>query len=104
MTDTVPLPVVRYFAARTPVEVADAFPPDGIAHDEGRTHQGHDAIRQWREGVAKVSYRQDLLSARTSADRTTVATHLTGDFPGSPVDLRLTFDVTGDRVAQLTIG
>ena len=103
MTDTVPLPIVRYLTAATPEAVADAFAADGEATDEGRTHRGRDAIIAWREGVAAVPYTQELLSATTQGDRTVISTRITGDFKGSPAHLDLTFDLAGDRIGRLTI-
>ena len=38
------------------------------------------------------------------ADRTVVTAHLTGDFPGNPVDLHYRFKVAGGEIAALEIG
>lgn len=32
-----------------------------------------------------------------------VTAHLTGNFPGSPVDLRYAFTLSGDKIARLEI-
>jgi hypothetical protein len=37
-------------------------------------------------------------------DRTTVTAHLTGNFPGNPVDLGYRFKLAGSRIAALDIG
>ncbi|MBR9762398.1 MAG: nuclear transport factor 2 family protein [Rhodobacteraceae bacterium] len=103
MTQTLPLAVVRYLAATTPEQVADCFTEDGLALDERRSHQGRDAILRWREEVAKIRYRQDILSGDHSGDRAQVRCRLTGDFKGSPVELDYRFDLAGDRIARLEI-
>ena len=86
MTDTLPLPVVRYLAARTPAEIADCFAEDGIATDERRTHRGRAEIRAWREEASRITYRQDILTANHDGDTALVTCRLTGDFKGSPVN------------------
>lgn len=103
MTDTLPLPVVRYLAARTPAEVADCFAEDGIATDERRTHHGRAEIRAWREEVGKISYRQDILTGTHDGDTATVTCRLTGDFKGSPVELDYRFELAGDLIARVEI-
>jgi len=103
MTDTLPLAVVRYLAAGTPDQIAECFTEDGIAVDERQTHHGRAQIRQWREAVARVRYRQDILSATHAGDRATVSCRLTGDFKGSPVELDYRFDLSGGRIAKLEI-
>jgi len=35
--------------------------------------------------------------------RIVVASHLTGDFPGSPIDLRYVFTIDGARISELEI-
>lgn len=103
MTDTLPLPVVRYLAARTPVEVADCFTENGVAIDEQQTRQGRAEIVKWREDVAKVDYRQDILSAEHKGDQATVTCRISGDFKGSPVQLDYRFDLSGDLISRLEI-
>lgn len=103
MTDTFPLAVVRYFAARTPEEVAECFTEDGVAKDEGRTHRGRSEIRSWRAEVDKISYRQDILYAESRGSQVTVACRIAGDFKGSPVPLDLRFDLSGDLIDRLEI-
>lgn len=103
MTDTVPLPIVRYLTATSPEAIADTFAEGGEAMDEGRTHRGRDAIIAWRTGVAAVPFTQELLSATTTGTRTVVRTRISGDFKGSPAHLDLTFDLADDLIARLTI-
>lgn len=103
MTDTLPLAVVRYLAARTPEEIADCFIEDGVAVDERRTRRGRAEIRKWREEVTKISYRQDILSAEHTGDGATVTCRLTGDFKGSPVMLDYRFELDGGLISRVEI-
>ncbi|WP_375174601.1 nuclear transport factor 2 family protein [Pseudooceanicola sp.] len=101
--DTLPLPVVRYLAARTPSEIAETFTPDGVATDERRTHRGRVAIQNWREEADRVSYRQDILTASHEGNRASLTCRLTGDFPGSPVNLTYRFEIADGLVSRLEI-
>ena len=103
MTDSLPAPIAAYYAAETPKEIAQCFTQDGIAVDERNTHRGRDAIRQWREEVAKISYSQEVLSVRRDGNHVTVMTRISGAFKGSPVDLKNVFDLEGDMIARLEI-
>ena len=103
MTDMLPLAIVRYFAARTPEEVADSLAGDAVVTDERQTRTGRAEILEWREEVAQVRYRQDILSASGAGDSYTVTCRLTGGFPGSPVELDNRFQLAGGRIAGLEI-
>ena len=104
MTDgTLPLPVVRYLAARTPDEIADCFAGTATVTDERRTHSGRDAILRWREEVAQIRYRQDILGGGHAGNEARVDCRLTGDFPGSPVDLTYRFRLADDLIERLEI-
>lgn len=103
MTPTLPAPIAAYFAAETPEDVAQCFTEDGFAFDERRTHRGRDAIRRWREEVAKIDYSQEIVSVCGEGDTVTVTCRLTGNFKGSPVELDNEFELEGDRIARLKI-
>jgi hypothetical protein len=55
------------------------------------------------EASAKFSYTVDQLGAHVSGDHTTVTGRVTGDFPGSPVELHYRFTLEGDKIARLEI-
>ncbi|MFC2954075.1 nuclear transport factor 2 family protein [Marinicaulis aureus] len=103
MTDTLPLPVVRYLAAKTPTEIAECFIEKGVAVDEQQTRRGRAEIVKWREDVAKINYRQDILSATHHGNQATVTCRITGDFKGSPAQLDYRFDLAGDLISRLEI-
>ena len=72
--------------------------------DEGRTYTGVAAIKAWRTaGKAKYTYTSEQLSVRQKDGRTVVTSRLTGNFPGSPVDLRFAFRLERGRIVSLEI-
>ncbi len=102
----IPTPIQNYFDAdkNDRQSIIPCFTEDAIVRDEGRTYKGHDAIRQWKEeSSAKYTYVSEPFAIETEGNRTIVSSHLTGDFPGSPIDLRYAFLLRGDRIAELEI-
>lgn len=107
---TVPLPPVlaEYFAAANtddPDRVAACFAQDALVHDEGGDYRGRGAIRSWAEEVRrKYRFHAEAIAVEETADRTIVTAHLTGNFPGNPVDLPYRFTLAGGLIAALEIG
>jgi uncharacterized protein (TIGR02246 family) len=108
MTVTLPKPVAEYFAAANTDDaerVAACFADDAIVHDEGGENRGRGAIRAWAEEVRrKYHFHAETIAVEEMADRTIVTAHLTGDFPGNPIDLRYRFKLAGSRIVALEIG
>ena len=103
----VPEPVAEYLAAEEAKD-ADAlsrcFTEDGTVHDEGRDYHGRDSIRQWKQEVdAKYRYLLQPINVQTHGDKVTVRARLTGEFPGSPVELDHIFKLSNDKIASLEI-
>lgn len=107
MTVTLPKSIEAYFTADRdggPDAVAAAFTDSGVVKDEGKTHQGRDAIRQWKAGTTqKYTYTMTPFLVVTADGKTQVSCHVVGDFPGSPVDLRFFFVLENDKIAQLEV-
>ena len=106
MSITLPEPIEAYFtadkAART--DVAECFTQTAIVKDEGKTYSGREAIGRWKtESSSKYTYVSEPFALMQDADRMIVTSHLTGNFPGSPVDLRYAFTLEGDKIAALEI-
>ena len=107
MTLQLPPAIARYFAADQTdgANVAGCFTPDAIVRDEGHTHTGTDAIAQWKNGAsAKYQYTAEPFRLEHAEGRVIVTSHLVGNFPGSPIDLRYSFSLSGDKIAGLAIG
>lgn len=107
MTVKLPNGVEAYFAADRdggPDAVAATFTDNGIVKDEGKTHVGRDAIREWKAGTTlKYTYTMEPLSVSTEDEKTQVMCHVVGDFPGSPVDLRFCFVLADGKIAELEV-
>ena len=101
-----PSPVKAYFAADTAEAsaVAQCFSQDAVVIDEQREHRGRAAIARWKkEATAKYHYTSVPIAVDIAGAEATVTARLTGDFPGSPVDLRYRFTLEGDTIARLEI-
>jgi hypothetical protein len=106
MTLNLPEPIAAYFAAdRSNGEaIARCFTDDAVVKDEGHTYNGRAAIRQWKDAAsAKYEYTSEPFACTQQAGQTVVTSRLTGNFPGSPVNLRFFFVLDGDRIAALEI-
>ncbi|WP_073975408.1 nuclear transport factor 2 family protein [Erythrobacter donghaensis] len=107
MTIELPSPIAGYFAADRSDDI-DAFlrcfAGDAIVIDERRTHAGHDQIREWKtKASAQYTYHAAPYATGDIDGQTIVTAHLTGDFPGSPVDLRYAFTLCAGLIARLEI-
>ncbi len=106
MTLVLPTPIKDYFAAdrNDPAALARCFAEDAVVRDENRTHSGLDAILRWKsETTRKFSYVTEPFALTRDGDRLLVTSHVSGDFPGSPIDLRYGFRLSGDRIVELEI-
>ena len=101
-----PLPIAAYFAADTSDAnaVARCFSESAVVIDERRQHRGRPAITRWRaEATAKYQYTSEPLAVDVSGPDVTVTARVTGDFPGSPVELQYRFTLDGASIARLEI-
>ena len=106
MTLDLPEPVAAYFAAdrESGEAVARCFTEAAVVKDEGRTHRGREAIRQWKEEIStRYQYTSEPFACERKDGKFVVTSRLTGNFPGSPVNLRFFFRLEGDRIASLEI-
>jgi hypothetical protein len=106
MSINLPAPIAAYFTAdrMERAVVAECFTSTAIVKDEGKTHSGREAIRRWKtQASSKYTYVSEPFSVAHDGDRTIVTSRVTGDFPGSPIDLRYAFVLDGDKIAGLEI-
>ena len=107
MAVQLPNPIAEYFDAdrRKGTEaVARCFAEGAMVKDEGQIYTGRDAIRQWKaDSSTKYTYTSEPVAIATENGRTIVTSHLVGDFPGSPVDLRYFFVLEDGKIAELEI-
>jgi len=104
MTLNLPKPVAAYFAAdkASGKAVAQCFTDDAVVKDEGHTYSGRPAIQTWKE-EAKYQYTSELLACEQTDGKFVVTCRLTGNFPGSPVDLRFFFELENEKIVSLEI-
>jgi len=103
-----PKPLAEYFAAANADDadrVAACFAEDAIVRDEGRDIHGRGAIRAWaKETRRKYRFHAEVMTTEQARDRTVVIAHLTGNFPGNPVDLDYRFKLAGPEITALEVG
>lgn len=103
---TLPEPIAGYFAAdkETPEAIARCFTPQATVKDEGHTYLGRDAIQAWKQAsAAKYTYTTEPFAWEQKNGRHIVSSHVAGNFPGSPVDLRYHFRLERGLIATLEI-
>ena len=101
-----PKPIAAYFAADSGdgEAVSQCFTENATVKDEGHTHKGRAAIKQWKtDASAKYEYTSEPIACEEKDGKTIVTSHLVGNFPGSPVDLRFFFKLEGEKIASLEI-
>src|SRR5216683_7466999 len=70
----------------------------------GGDYSGRDAIRQWKQAAdEKYRYVLQMVNAQTHGNDVTVRARLTGEFPGSPVELDHIFKLSNNKIASLEI-
>lgn len=107
MDINLPVPIAIYFAAENQghMEIAaECFAENGVVRDEGQTIEGFAAIKQWL-AATKSKYQHTIEPvALAEKDGTTIVTNrLTGNFPGSPIELDFVFTLHGDKIVSLEI-
>src|SRR5207253_9840306 len=70
MTLNLPKPIAAYFAADKAdgEAVSQCFTEDALVKDEGHTHQGRAAIKQWKTASASINTRASLSRASRRAE------------------------------------
>lgn len=103
-----PEPIAAYFAAdrlRDPQAVARCFTARASVSDEGCTHVGAQAIAAWKASAStRYRYTAEPVALEHEDGFIVVTSHVVGDFPGSPVDLRYRFRLERGLIAALEIG
>ena len=106
MTLNLPKPVAAYFTAdKSDGEtLSRCFTDDAVVKDEGHVYEGRTAIKKWKEQAsAKYEYACEPVACEQMDGKFVVTCRLTGNFPGSPVDLRFFFELERDKIVSLEI-
>jgi hypothetical protein len=103
-----PPPIVLYVEAENAGDVeslSECFAPDAVVRDEGRIYEGLAAIKAWKaETKRKYQHTVEPLASDRKGDRIVVTIRLTGNFPGSPIEVQFVFTLAGDKIVSLEIG
>ena len=102
---TLPEPIAAYFAAEhNPEALARCFTAQAVMKDEGHTYTGVDAIKAF---MAEASARYSATTVPFALEREDgfqiVKAKVTGNFPGSPIDLSYRFRLERGLIAALEI-
>ncbi|MEA3196219.1 MAG: hypothetical protein QOF32_271 [Gammaproteobacteria bacterium] len=107
MTIKLPAAVTAYLAADKAQDLdrlCQCFTNDAEVQDESRQYQGRDSIRSWKERTAaQYRYTLEPLDAAVTERNVKLRARLTGDFPGSPTELRYTFVLANGKIQSLAI-
>lgn len=102
-----PTPIACYIAAANNSDTemfAQCFAENAVVRDENQTIEGLAAIKQWAtETKSKYQHTIEPLSFSQKDGTTIVTNQLTGNFPGSPIELQFVFTLDGDKIAALEI-
>ena len=102
-----PTPIAIYIAAENRGDtegLARCFAEDAVVRDEGQTIEGLAAIKQWKaETRKKYQHTIELLTCSQKDDQTIVINRLTGNFPGSPIELEFVFTLEDNKISNLEI-
>jgi hypothetical protein len=101
-----PDPIAAYFAAdqRSADTITRCFTAQAVVKDEGRTHTGLEAIKAWKAAAAAAyTYTSEPFAMEQKDGLHVVTSRVTGNFPGSPLDLRYRFRLEGGLIASLEI-
>ncbi len=102
MSVDLPEPIAAYMAAENGHDVealARCFAEHAVVRDEGRIIEGLAAIKVWKADGHTV----EPLQSVQKDDKTIVTNRLTGNFPGSPINLEFVFRLEGGKIASLEI-
>ena len=76
----------------------------GVVRDEGKVITGMAAIKAWRvETSRKYHHAVEPLAVSTRDGRVVVTGKVSGDFPGSPINLGHIFEIEDGRIISLEI-
>lgn len=83
---------------------AACFAPDGVVEDEHKTHRGIAEIQAWAEETHKAyNFSLAVKEIAESGPEVVVIFTVTGNFDGSPIDLRHIFTLSEGKIAALAV-
>ena len=75
-----------------------------MVRDENETHKGLAAIKAWKAKTKrKYQHTVEPLRIWEEEGKLIVTSRLTGNFPGSPIELDFVFTIKDDKIVSLEI-
>jgi hypothetical protein len=107
MSVDLPKSIAAFIAADNSADhdsLSRCFIEHAVVRDEGQTFTGRAAIKQWNAATRK-KYRHTIepLESIEKEGNIVVTNRLTGNFPGSPIEVKFIFRLEGDKIASLQI-
>jgi SnoaL-like domain len=103
-----PKPIEIYFASENshdPAAIDTCFAADATVRDESKTVEGLAAIKAWRiETGKKYDHTIEPLAISERDGKVIVTGKVSGNFPGSPINLDHAFELKNNRIVSLKIG
>ena len=100
-------PIESYIAAANAQDVdavTACFSEGAVVHDDKQERQGIAAIRRWAEEVSEKYHPTVEVLDIAETDGSTVLTgRISGNFPGSPIELRYAFVLNRGKIERLEI-
>lgn len=82
----------------------ECFTESAIVHDEGKTHNGKEEIRQWIEDAnEKYQSFMEPVKYEESGSNGMLTAEVSGTFPGSPIVLQFHLRLKGDLIDSLKV-
>lgn len=107
MTPELPPAIAAFFQAHNTGQTADfnqLFTDDAVVSDESQEYRGA-AIKEWIDGaISKYQPVADVTDLTEVGTQTIATAQVSGNFPGSPTQLRFHFTLKNGKIAALTIG
>lgn len=107
MVPTLPPLLAAMIAAHNDHNVpafVDCFTEDAVVRDEGRTYVGLPSIREWFENVSRKYEATVRVTALATKDGEPVLhAKVSGNFDGSPVDMRYFLALEEGKIVALKI-
>ncbi len=106
-TPLLPAPIQRYFEIERThafAAVGDCFARNAVVVDEHRSIEGLKAIEEWkRASQQKYQYTAEPLRCSGQDLKFSVDARVSGQFPGSPLELTYSFVLDGDLIRELRV-
>ncbi len=107
-TPQLPAPLAAYFDGVNSRDIHAALIPfadDAVVKDEGAQRRGRPAIREWiEETTAKYQPVVEVTQVEALPGKTTATGRVSGNFPGSPIELQYLFTLEAGKIVSLEIG